>query len=187
MPALAVPATCCGREGGCVCAKEATCSCGKQAALHCNCEKAPTENRVDGARCSCGKDFPISLQEHRFHTIITSVEAWLIRATGQRSAGACTCSRLSAENAQVTGSSCACGKRSSGQESPSRSLLSLGDLADIFQIHATAEVQSPGSQAWRPTLPLVLRHRAAQMLLHGPVQNPRRNNHYRAEADSNNE
>lgn len=28
-------------------------SCGKQAALHCNCEKAATENKTAGARCSC--------------------------------------------------------------------------------------------------------------------------------------
>lgn len=51
----AVPATCCGREGGCICAKEATCSCGKQPALHCTCEKAQTENKTQGARCSCSK------------------------------------------------------------------------------------------------------------------------------------
>jgi len=80
--AAVVPSTCCGREGtlpphpqpllspfgppqdhtsltkslktgGCICAKEAKCSCGKQAAMHCNCEKAQTENQLDGARCSC--------------------------------------------------------------------------------------------------------------------------------------
>ncbi|KAK6435767.1 hypothetical protein LTR95_008052, partial [Oleoguttula sp. CCFEE 5521] len=49
----AVPATCCGRDAGCICAKEAKCSCGKQAAMHCNCEKAQTENVTEGARCSC--------------------------------------------------------------------------------------------------------------------------------------
>lgn len=54
-PTAAIPATCCGREGGCICAKEATCSCGKQAAMHCNCEKAATENKLAGARCSCSK------------------------------------------------------------------------------------------------------------------------------------
>merc|ERR1711939_298588 len=83
-PVAAVPVTCCGREGGCVCAKEATCSCGKQPALHCTCEKAATENKVEGARCSCN----------------------------QRAAGACTCSRSSQENTKPTGSTCACGKRS---------------------------------------------------------------------------
>lgn len=54
----AVPATCCGREGGCICAKEAKCSCGKQAAMHCNCEKAQTENVTTGARCSCSTFMP---------------------------------------------------------------------------------------------------------------------------------
>ena len=55
MATAAVPATCCGREGGCLCAKEATCSCGKQAAMHCNCEKSGSENVTAGARCSCSK------------------------------------------------------------------------------------------------------------------------------------
>ncbi|CAD0040408.1 unnamed protein product [Aureobasidium pullulans] len=54
-PTSTVPVTCCGRSGGCVCAKEATCSCGKQPALACNCEKSATENKVDGARCSCNQ------------------------------------------------------------------------------------------------------------------------------------
>ncbi|KAK5004315.1 hypothetical protein LTR28_009074 [Elasticomyces elasticus] len=49
----AVPATCCGREGGCACAKEAKCSCGKNAAMHCDCEKSSMENQLNGARCSC--------------------------------------------------------------------------------------------------------------------------------------
>jgi len=53
MATAVVPATCCGREGGCICAKEATCSCGKQPAMHCTCEKAETENMTTGARCSC--------------------------------------------------------------------------------------------------------------------------------------
>lgn len=56
-PVSAVPETCCRREGGCLCAKEATCSCGKQSALHCNCEKAATENKLVGARCSCSMFF----------------------------------------------------------------------------------------------------------------------------------
>jgi len=51
----AVPATCCGRDGGCICAKEAKCSCGKQPALQCNCEKSSAENKTSGARCSCSK------------------------------------------------------------------------------------------------------------------------------------
>ena len=54
-PTAAVPSSCCGRDGGCICAKEATCSCGKQAAMHCNCEKAQTENKIAGAKCSCSK------------------------------------------------------------------------------------------------------------------------------------
>jgi hypothetical protein len=33
----------------------------------------------------------------------------------QRRAGECTCSRASDENAEVTGSKCACGKRSAGE------------------------------------------------------------------------
>ncbi|KAF2225570.1 hypothetical protein BDZ85DRAFT_257714 [Elsinoe ampelina] len=83
-PTAAVPASCCGREGGCICAAEAKCSCGKQAAMHCNCEKAHTENKIDGARCSCN----------------------------MRAAGECTCSRASTENSKPSGSTCACGKRS---------------------------------------------------------------------------
>ncbi|GAB7364582.1 hypothetical protein MBLNU230_g5389t1 [Neophaeotheca triangularis] len=82
----AVPATCCGREGGCVCAQEAKCSCGKQAALHCDCERAQTENVVAGARCSCN----------------------------QRKAGECTCSRAPQENSGIKGDACACGKRAKG-------------------------------------------------------------------------
>ena len=51
---MVVPSTCCGRAGGqCICASQAKCSCGKQSALKCNCEKATTENKVEGARCSC--------------------------------------------------------------------------------------------------------------------------------------
>ncbi|KAK5718755.1 hypothetical protein LTR15_008489 [Elasticomyces elasticus] len=73
------------RTGGCICASEAKCSCGKQSALHCNCEKAQTENKLQGARCSCN----------------------------QRPAGECTCSRAQTENAEPKGESCACGKRSS--------------------------------------------------------------------------
>ena len=59
MATMAVPATCCGREGGCICAKEATCSCGKQPAMHCTCEKSETENMTTGARCSCSRFFTL--------------------------------------------------------------------------------------------------------------------------------
>lgn len=59
---MTVPTTCCGRsDGNCVCAAQAKCSCGKQSALNCNCEKAPTENTVAGARCSCRKCLPAPL------------------------------------------------------------------------------------------------------------------------------
>lgn len=105
-PTAAVPATCCGREGGCVCAKEATCSCGKQPALHCTCEKAATENKVEGARCSCN----------------------------QRAAGACTCSRSSQENAKPTGSTCACGKRSKGEFYSAYQSLSRRDLLTLLPV-----------------------------------------------------
>jgi len=54
------PTTCCGRSGeSCVCASKATCSCGQRSAMDCNCEKAATENKVVGARCSC-REFPTS-------------------------------------------------------------------------------------------------------------------------------
>ncbi|MCJ1351993.1 MAG: hypothetical protein MMC33_001977 [Icmadophila ericetorum] len=52
--------------------------------MNCNCDKAATENKVAGARCSC-------------------------RA---RPAGACNCDRANVEN-KVEGSTCACGKRPS--------------------------------------------------------------------------
>lgn len=58
MSSAAVPATCCGREGGCMCAKEAKCSCGKEPAMRCTCEKAQTENKTTGARCSCSMSPP---------------------------------------------------------------------------------------------------------------------------------
>ena len=68
-------------------AKQATCSCGKQSALHCTCDKANSENAVEGPRCSC-------------------------RA---RPAGQCTCDRASAENQKPTGNACACGTRPAGK------------------------------------------------------------------------
>lgn len=84
----AVPATCCGREGGCVCAKEATCSCGKQAAMHCNCEKAATENKTEGARCSCSRSTPHVAAgdeyERMLTTIQTNVPPALARAPARR-------------------------------------------------------------------------------------------------------
>lgn len=107
---MAVPTTCCGRSGGdsCACAQKATCSCGKQSALNCNCEKASTENAVAGARCSC-------------------------RA---RPAGACTCDRAGSENTAVTGSSCACGKRSAGL---SYQLLTSWSMLILSQTRAPAK------------------------------------------------
>lgn len=48
------PSTCCNRTpGACTCATQAKCSCGKNDALNCTCEKAVTENKVQGPRCSC--------------------------------------------------------------------------------------------------------------------------------------
>ncbi|KAL2162277.1 hypothetical protein VTH06DRAFT_7190 [Thermothelomyces fergusii] len=79
------PSTCCGKSAECVCAQQATCSCGKQPALHCNCEKASTENSVEGARCSC-------------------------RA---RPSGQCNCARAATENLQPSGKTCDCGRRAS--------------------------------------------------------------------------
>lgn len=70
-------------------AQQATCSCGKQSALKCNCEKATTENSVEGARCSCKS----------------------------RPAGQCNCARADTENKKSCGDSCDCGCRVSG-ESP---------------------------------------------------------------------
>ena len=59
---MTVPTTCCGRsDAACVCQSKATCSCGKQAALQCNCDKAATENKVQGARCSCRESTPLCL------------------------------------------------------------------------------------------------------------------------------
>lgn len=80
---VAKASTCCGKSTECVCAKQATCSCGKQSALHCTCDKANTENALEGPRCSC-------------------------RA---RPAGQCTCDRASTENQKPTGNACACGTR----------------------------------------------------------------------------
>ena len=68
-------------------AQQATCSCGKQSALHCTCDKAASENAVEGARCSC-------------------------RA---RPAGDCTCDRAATENKKPdAASACACGVRPAG-------------------------------------------------------------------------
>lgn len=65
-------------------AQQATCSCGQKPALHCNCDKAATENLIQGgARCSC-------------------------RA---RPAGECTCQRSATENVRPSGATCACGVR----------------------------------------------------------------------------
>ncbi|KAH8808585.1 hypothetical protein F5884DRAFT_377076 [Xylogone sp. PMI_703] len=51
--------TCCGKNGeGCVCAAQAKCSCGQKNALHCTCEKAETENKISGPRCSCRTSLP---------------------------------------------------------------------------------------------------------------------------------
>ena len=68
-------------------AQQATCSCGKQSALECNCEKATTENSVEGARCSCKS----------------------------RPAGQCNCARADTENKKSCGDSCDCGCRVSGE------------------------------------------------------------------------
>ena len=105
----AVPATCCGREGGCICAAEATCSCGKQSALHCTCEKSTTENKTTAPRCSCTKYCNPSLS---FWASSKDMTDFL---TDQRPAGQCTCSRANTENAKPAGSTCACGKRDQGK------------------------------------------------------------------------
>nr|POF04091.1 hypothetical protein CFP56_21846 [Quercus suber] len=111
-PVAAVPATCCGREGGCVCAKEATCSCGKKSALHCDCEKASAENVVAGARCSCSESALPSNPSSPVRSHTDLLNGWF--HVDQRPAGECTCSRAGAENAKpAAGSTCACGKRSS--------------------------------------------------------------------------
>ncbi|CUS07796.1 unnamed protein product [Tuber aestivum] len=55
------PPTCCKKTGGdCTCAQQAKCSCGQKEALNCTCERAPQENKVEGARlrrpakqCTC--------------------------------------------------------------------------------------------------------------------------------------
>ncbi|KAK3118010.1 hypothetical protein LTR53_000046 [Teratosphaeriaceae sp. CCFEE 6253] len=139
----AVPATCCGREGGCICAKEAKCSCGKQSALHCNCEKAQTENKMAGARCSCSESSPPIYYlpwrvapdnlngVHRCTHLnkLDKLEGFVADtyATDQRPAGECTCSRAQTENSGPKGSTCACGKRSAGEF---RSPLPAGHAAN---------------------------------------------------------
>lgn len=85
----AVPATCCGREGGCICAKEATCSCGKQSAMHCNCEKSATENKTSGARCSCSKyDHyrSCSVELHKGSFLLTSAQTNVLLASAHAAA-----------------------------------------------------------------------------------------------------
>jgi hypothetical protein len=89
--------------------------------MHCNCEQAQTENVTTGARCSCSKSSslpPIGPVENRtdlgwwrYKTAVTL----LTRDSDQRPAGECTCSRSSKENTKPSGSTCACGKRSSGE------------------------------------------------------------------------
>lgn len=52
--------TCCqtsGSPAGCVCAAQAKCSCGRESALHCTCNRAGTENYLQGAKCSCRMSF----------------------------------------------------------------------------------------------------------------------------------
>lgn len=66
-------------------AQQATCSCGKRSALQCNCERASTENSVEGPRCSCTA----------------------------RPAGQCTCERASVENQKSTGG-CPCAQTPAG-------------------------------------------------------------------------
>ncbi|KAI9151493.1 Proline iminopeptidase [Paramyrothecium foliicola] len=76
--------TCCGKDNvECACAKQATCSCGQKSAMHCTCDKASSENKVEGPRCSC-------------------------RA---RPAGECTCDRAATENTKPAGATCQCGAR----------------------------------------------------------------------------
>lgn len=67
---MTAPSTCCGKSSdACVCATQAKCSCGKNPALKCTCDKAVTENKVEGARCSCRESFPLSVFSslHPYH------------------------------------------------------------------------------------------------------------------------
>lgn len=83
---MTVPTTCCGRsDGNCVCAAQAKCSCGKQSALNCNCEKAATENKVAGARCSCRKCLPAPIS--RLPPVVSATFVLLPGACGNEGHG----------------------------------------------------------------------------------------------------
>ena len=109
------PASCCNRSGGeCVCASKAVCSCGKQSALHCSCERAASENKVEGPRCSCRECFPPPPSVVSVATGLRCQGTVLMRCAGARPAGSCTCDRAATENAAVGGEKCACGVRAAG-------------------------------------------------------------------------
>lgn len=121
-----VPSTCksCSPSGVCLCAAQAKCSCGKQAAMHCNCEKAATENKIEGARCSCRKcvySSPALLCVFREEStpafiLVTSCYRRADTAViGMRAAGECTCGQSSRENVDVAGPTCSCGNRAKSE------------------------------------------------------------------------